>query len=281
MRAEVAAIERLLKAARLKVKRSPVWERICEENGVGRVIGRDIHFTADEKQRLRAYVQSQYGIDPQYDSRVGGRMAMALQNASEKLSSDSVFGQLIVFATAGNTTVRVNGENFQTPRGSVCSVLPDHLDIDDLQTRNLVIIENGGVMPFWAELQLPGAWQDSVILYRGHRENVRNVVEIVSKQPADKLAWFFDFDPAGLALALEQGKGSTLVPVKWRELSRYTPFNQPKVHHKQSVALKRLKGLAAGELRAIAEHMANEELAVMQEHLTRRQMPLVALSITR
>tara|TARA_R110002074_G_scaffold212504_1_gene382012 strand:+ start:2489 stop:3364 length:876 start_codon:yes stop_codon:yes gene_type:complete len=279
MPAEIAAIERLLKTAKLKVQRSQVWEQICAENGVGQIIGREIHFTVTEKQRLREYVQAEHGIDPQFDLRAGGRMAMALQNASEKLSSDSVFGHLIVLATAGTAKVRVNGENFQTPRGSVSSVLPDCLDTEHLQSQKLVIIENGGVMPFWSDLQLPDSWKDSVILYRGHRENVRSVAEITSNQPAGNLAWFFDFDPAGLALALDHGRGSILVPDKWRELGRHTPFNQPKTHRKQSVALKRLKDRAAGELLAIAEHMANEELALMQEHLAQRQMALTALPL--
>lgn len=67
MPAEISAIEHLLKTARLKVKRSQVWERICAENGVGQIIGREIHFTVAERQRLREYVQAEHGIDPQFD----------------------------------------------------------------------------------------------------------------------------------------------------------------------------------------------------------------------
>ncbi|SHK83021.1 hypothetical protein SAMN05216369_3308 [Marinobacter antarcticus] len=280
MLAEIAAIERLLKAGKSKVQRSQTWEQICAENGVGQVIGREIHFTAADKQRLREYALAEHGVDPQFDSRVGGRMVMALQDASEKLSSDSVFGHLIVLATAGTAKVAVGGEEFRTPRGSVLSVLPGCLDTDHLQSQKLVIVENGGVVPYWADIRLPGSWENSVILYRGHRENVRTIAEIARNQPAGNLAWFFDFDPAGLALALDQGRGSALVAGKWRELGRHTPFNQPKIHRKQSVALKRLKARATGELLAIAEHMSNEELAVMQEHLTRRHIQLVALPIT-
>jgi hypothetical protein len=279
MPAEIAAIERLLRAGKSKVQRNQIWEQICAENGVGQAIGREIHFTPADKQRLREYVLAEHGVDPQFDSRAGGRMAMALQDASEKLSSDSVFGHLIVLATAGTAKVRVSGEEFRTPNGSVSSVLPGCLDTDHLQSQKLVIIENGGVMPYWADFRLPDPWKDSVIVYRGHRENARSVAEVASKQPADNLAWFFDFDPAGLALALDQGRGSALVPDKWRELGRHTLFNQPKTHRKQIVALKRLKGRATGELLTICEHVANEELALMQEHLIQRHVQLAALSI--
>lgn len=277
MKAEINAIERLLKGSKSKVQRNQIWEQICAENGVGQVIGREIYFTPADRQRLREYVVAEHGLDPQYDSRAGGRMAMARKDSSEKLSRDSVFGQLIVLATAGNAKVRVSGEYVATPKGSVLSVLPEYLDIDHLQSQKLVIIENGGLMPYWADLQLPESWKDSVILYRGHRENARTVAEIARNQPADKLAWFYDFDPAGQALAFDQGRGCTLVPEKWRELGRHTPFNQPKTHRNQSTALKRLKGRATGELLAIAKYMESEELALMQEHMVLRHEPLTAL----
>ncbi|MBQ0834048.1 hypothetical protein [Marinobacter sp.] len=277
MPAEIAAIERLLRGGKSKVQRNQTWEKICAENGVGRAIGREIHFTPLDKQRLREYVVAEHGLDPQFDSRAGGRMAMARLDASEKLTPDSVFGQLLVLATTGDAKVRVSGKDATTPQGSVFSVRPDCLDAEHLQTQNLVIIENGGLMPYWSDLQLPESCKNSVILYRGHRENVRAVADIVSRQPADKLAWFFDFDPAGQALALDQGKGSTLVPENWSEFGRHTPFNQPKTHRNQFVALKKLKGRATGELFSIAEHMANEELALMQEHLILRHVQMKTL----
>lgn len=279
MKAEIAAIERLLKAGKSKVLRNKIWEQICAENGVGQVIGREIHFTPADRQRLREYVVAEHGLDPQFDSRAGGRMAMARKDSSEKLSSDSVFGQLIVLATAGNAKVRVGSKEVTTAKGSVLSVLPECLDTDHLQSQKLVIIENGGLMPYWADLQLPESWKDSVILYRGHRENARSVAEIARSQPADKLAWFYDFDPAGQALALDQARGSTLVPEKWREFGRHTPFNQRKIHRKHLTALNRLNSRATGELLAIAEHMASEELALMQEHMVLRQVPLMALAL--
>lgn len=277
MRAEVGAIERLLRTGKTKVQRNKLWEQICAENGVGRVVGREIHFSPEDKQRLRDYAKAEYGTDPQFDSRAGGRMAMARFDASEKLTPDSVFGQLLVLATAGSADVKVDGKNASTPPGSVLSMRPDCLDAEYLQTQNLVIVENGGLMPYWADLKLPESYKSAVILYRGHRKNVRDVAEIASKQPANKLAWFFDFDPAGQSLALDQGKGCTLVPENWSEFDRHTPFNQPKTHRKQYVALQRLRNRATEELLSIAEHMASQELAVMQEHLVLRSVHMSAI----
>ncbi|GGE78117.1 hypothetical protein GCM10011533_33100 [Streptosporangium jomthongense] len=278
MPAEIAAIERLLRGGKTKVRLNPTWEQICRENGVGQVIGREIHFTPDDKQRLRDYVLAEHGIDPQFDSRAGGRMAMARKDASEKLSTASVFGHLLVMATAGQSTVRVTGKGVSTPPGSVLSVLPDCLNAEHLHTQKLIIIENGGLMPHWADLQLTESWKDAVILYRGHRENARFVADIAREQPGHNLAWFFDFDPAGLAMALDQGRGNALIPQAWFDFGRHTAFNQPKTHRNQMNALKRLKVRGVGKVLKIAEHMEKEELALMQEHLVLRQVKMSALS---
>ena len=87
MKAEINAIERLLKGSKSKVQRNQIWEQICAENGVGQVIGREIYFTPADRQRLREYVVAEHGLDPQYDSRAGGRMAMASEGLPVKSSA--------------------------------------------------------------------------------------------------------------------------------------------------------------------------------------------------
>ncbi len=279
MRAEIAAIERLLKTGKSCVRRNPTWDRIHEETGAGTVIGRELRFTHEDRHRLRVYVQSQTGLDPQFDSRAGGRMAVAKHDASEKLSSDSVFGELLVIATAGSSSIAVQGREVQTAPGSVISVLPDRLDRDRLQEWRLVVIENGAVMPYWSDICLPGAWQDAVLIYRGHRENLRTVETLVNEHPGEKLAFFHDFDPAGLAMACRHGKGMVMVPADWPKLGQDSGFNQPDIHRKQLAQLQPLQQKnRAGETSVIG-HMAKEQLAVMQEHMVSRRMALEALAI--
>lgn len=263
MRNEIAVIERFLKSDKLKVKRNKTWDSICLETGAGAVVGKEIHFASADKQRLRAYVASVCGLDPQFDSRLGGRMAMAGYDASEKLTSDSVFGHLVVIATAGKSEIKVNGGTIKTPAGSVLSVLPENLDREHLKTQKLVIVENGAIMPCWHEIQLPGGWKDSVIIYRGHRENMRTVAEIARTQRDEQLGWFFDFDPAGLALGFDQGKGVLMIPEAWAGFNSETRFNQPNKYHDQKDALNRIKRQAGDDLLAIVEHMENHSLALM------------------
>ncbi|MDR9469338.1 hypothetical protein [Marinospirillum sp.] len=280
MRNEIAAIERFLKSDKLKVKRNKTWDSICLETGAGAVVGKEIHFASADKQRLRAYVASACGLDPQFDSRSGGRMAMAGYDASEKLTSDSVFGHLVVIATAGKAAIKVSGDAIKTPVGSVLSVLAESLDREHLKTQKLVIVENGAIMPHWHDIQLPSDWKDAVIIYRGHRENMRTVGEIARTQPDEKLGWFFDFDPAGLALGFDQGKGVLMIPEAWAGFNSETGVNQPSKYHDQKNALNRIKRQAGAELQAIVEHMENHSLAVMQEHLVHRRTNLMALSFS-
>ncbi len=279
MRAELSAIERLLNSDKTSVRRNPTWDRIHEETGAGSVIGREIRFTHEDRHRLRIYAQSLSGLDPQFDSRAGGRMAVAEYDASEKLSSDSVFGELLVIATAGSARISVQGRDVQTPPGSVISVLPDMLDRDKLRECRLVVIENGAVMPHWSDIRLPGAWKDSVLIYRGHRENLRSVATLVDEHPPETLAFFHDFDPAGLAMACRHGQGLVMVPADWPQLRQDFGPNQPDVHRKQLVQLKSLQNKNRAGDASVIGRMAREQLAVMQEHMVSRKMALAAVSV--
>ena len=279
MRAEIAAIERLLKSGKTCVRRNPTWDRIHDETGAGSVIGRELRFTHEDRHRLRVYARSLSGLDPQFDSRAGGRMAVAKHDASEKLSSDSVFGELLVIATAGSSSIAVQGREVQTPPGSVISLLPDRLDRDRLQECRLVVIENGAVMPYWSDIRLPGAWKDAVLIYRGHRENLRTVATLVDGHPPEKLAFFHDFDPAGLALASGHDQGAVMVPADWQLLRQDSGVNQPDVHRRQLAQLKSLQNKNRAGDDSVIGHMAREQLAVMQEHMVTRRMALEVMPV--
>lgn len=279
MKNEIAAVERLLRSEKTTVQRNKTWDDICAETGAGLVVGKEIHFTPTDKQRLRAYIESECGIDPQFDSRAGGRMAMAHHDASEKLTSDSVFGHLVVLATTGNAAVKVNGDTISTPPGSVLSVLPQDLDREHLKTQKLMIVENGAIMPHWRDIQLPNDWQHAVVVYRGHRENMRTVADIARSQPEENLGWFFDFDPAGLALAVDQARGELMIPDQWFNFDSSIGFNQPNKYRDQQAALSRIKERATGELIEIVNHMEINNLALMQEHLVNRRISLIAIKL--
>ena len=277
---EFGAIQRLLSKGKRTVGRSKVWMRIHEETCAGVVIGDQLQFNASDLHRLREYGKQLTGLDPMRDSTAGSRMQMAEKRAPEKLASDSVFGNLLVLATAGDAQVVVNGGRIRTPPGSVLSVLPEAIDYEQLTQSRIVIIENGSLMPHWHDIRLPPEWRNSVLMYRGHRENVQHTRKIIADQPGGNLALYFDFDPEGLEMALSIGKGDILIPENWRELgedsTNLTGINQRTVFRRQNEAMKRLQTIAKNSAwEAVTTVLAQGELAVMQEHMTTHHWPLV------
>lgn len=279
--AEFTAIQKLLTSGRRTARRGKVWTRIHEETGAGEVMGSEYAFTAGELQRLRKYAEHLTGLDPQFESTAGGRMAMAEKTNSEKLASDSVFGGLLLMATAGKACIPVSGQGAKTPAGSALCVTPESLDRKLLAQSMVVIVENGALLAHHHEIQLPKAWADCILLYRGHGDNVAEVTRIIGGHPSDRLALYYDFDPEGLNMALHHRKGEILIPENWQELVKeddaFREANQRSVYRKQEPLIKHLEAAAENTPWAqVVAAMKTNEIAVMQEHITAKQWALAA-----
>ena len=283
MKAEFKAITKLLQAGKREIARSDVWKRIHEETGLGAVRGNKFLFSEDELDKLRQFGRSLTGgeLDPLFYQPAGPRMDMAEIHSNEKFTSQSVFGSLLLLATAGDARVFINGQASATQPGSVLAVKPDAIDCQALAQQNLIVIENGSLMPDWHRILLPQAWQHAVLLYRGHGENVRDVNQLAQAQPSDRLALYYDFDPAGMAMALNWGRGHILVPQDWPALdcSAAGGLSQRSTYRQQHTELKIAQAAAVtDQQRGILAFMAAHECAIMQEHITARALPLVAIT---
>ncbi|UQG60613.1 hypothetical protein MIH18_01210 [Marinobacter sp. M3C] len=284
MKAEFKAITKLLQAGKREVARSSsVWKRIHEETGLGAVRGNKFLFSEDELDKLRQFGRALTGgeLDPLFYQPAGPRMDMAELHSNEKFTSQSVFGSLLLLATAGNASVFINGQPSATQPGSVLAVKPSVVNREALTQQNLIVIENGSLMPDWHRIVLPPAWQHAVLLYRGHGENARDVNQLAQAQPSDRLALYYDFDPAGMAMALNWGKGNILVPQDWPGLdcSAAGGLSQRGTYRQQHAALNMAQAAArTDQQRSIMAFMADHECAIMQEHITTRALPLVAIT---
>lgn len=270
---EFGAIERLLKNGRRTAQRNKIWTRIHEETGAGVIRGKQLQFDAGDLQRLREYGKRLTGLDPMFGSTAGGRMELAKETRNEKLASGSVFGDLLVLATAGESQVVIADQPARTPPGSVFSVFPEALDQAALKQTKVVIVENGSPLLHWQDIRLPVEWRDSVLLYRGHGSNARHVQQIITEQPSENLALYFDFDPEGLEMALSIRKGTVLIPANWNCLAENDRVregvNQREAFRRQVGAMKRLKTIVQQtKWESVVRAMEQGELAVMQEHIT-------------
>jgi hypothetical protein len=281
---EFRAIQQVLQSGKRSAQRNKTWTRLHEETGAGSISGRLFLFDKNDLQRLRDYARNRFGLDPLFDSTNVSRMEMADKNTDEKRAGKSVFGELLLFATAGTAELTVSGRSLSAPPGSILSVKPECVDREVLKQTKLLLIENGSLMTEAHRIRLPDAWRDCVLLYRGHGENLVEASDIVRAQPAQNLAVYFDCDPEGLELALQVRKGTALLPDIEHVLSGnhkdLETVNQRSVFRRQSEALKRLKAAALIDpwkrvLHAIEAH----ELAIMQEHLTSHGFPLITVPI--
>jgi len=284
MKAEFKAITKLLQAGKREVARgSDVWKRIHQETGLGTIRGNKFLFSEDELNKLRQFGSSLTSgeLDPLFYQPAGRRMDMAEIHSNEKFTSQSVFGSLLLLATAGDASVSISGQPSATQQGSVLAVKPGAINYEALTQQNLIVIENGSLMPDWHRIVLPQAWQHAVLLYRGHGENARDVNKLAQAQPSDRLALYYDFDPAGMAMALNWGRGHILVPQNWPVLdcSAAGGLSQRDTYRQQHAALNMAQAAArTDQQRSILAFMADHECAIMQEHITTRALPLVAIT---
>lgn len=105
-----------------------------------------------------------------------------------------------------------------TPIGVLPSVLPEFLDISRFE--KLIIIENGQLMTHWWQWRdsLPANWQNSLLIYRGHGDNLAWLLSILSQLPTTcDVLLSFDIDLSGLRMTSHyaqqcSAKVSTLLP---------------------------------------------------------------------
>lgn len=151
-----------------------------------------------------------------------------------------------------------------------------------MASQKLLLVENGSLMPFPEKMLLPDGWEDCLVVYRGHGRNVRNVQSVIDRQPGERLGLFFDFDPAGLSLAVAIGKGQLMIPENWEEWieGESGALSQRSAFLRQESALDRpsMEG-ASDQIKSVSEAMRARQWGVMQEHLVATEIQLKAISV--
>ncbi|WP_201596150.1 DUF7281 domain-containing protein [Psychrobacter fulvigenes] len=159
-----------------------------------------------------------------------------------------------------------------TPIGVLPSVLPEFLDIS--RFNKLIIIENGQLMTHWWQWRgsLPAKWQSSLLIYRGHGDNLSWLLSILPKLPtACEVLLSFDLDLSGLRMTslyakLCSGNVSTLLPELIFASQPIIPlYNQS---HKIT---EQIDGAPASSLldplQPVYKTLVDHNIALMQEHL--------------
>ena len=229
---------------------------------------------------------------PSQLNATSNRLEVATYRADEKWSQAKVFAQQILIVGMDCPIPLVNPTNdgltphsaqggfeqdkrykmLATPIGVLPSVLPEFLDIS--RFKKLIIIENGQLMTHWWQWRnsLPANWQNSLLIYRGHGNNLAWLLNILSILPVEcEVLLSFDLDLAGLRMTSHyaqqcSAKVSTLLPkLVFESNPTIPPYNQP---HKIT---EQIDGAYVSSLleplQPVYQLLIDHNLALMQEHL--------------
>lgn len=212
-------INRVLHNRLFKLKVNAVWQEIHDELGIGSLAAKYLLLSDADHLTLRQWVSQQAGVDPLTTKVSGDRLQLAAQVRNEKWATENVFsGMMQVSLFAGKLPLK-QGEAI-IPAATLLSVNAHDLLIDKIKT--VVLVENGIIARYWHKCLNAKVLPQSALLtqisqalmvYRGHSSDAETVRDWIRALPAavNKIG-YFDFDPAGLAMAVDYAMHAILIP---------------------------------------------------------------------
>lgn len=261
---------------------------LCELLDVGEVVGKNVHLSPQDIRDIEIFFDAQLGERLiTYDITGDTRMAMARPGMSEKSASGTVFQSLI--NVASKAAIYLHGQpHIPVAARYIASIKSTDLILETLT--HVVVLENGEMIVEWETVAnaLPDAWQNALLVYRGHGENQKELKSLIDLlfQAKVKVALFFDYDAAGLEMAYhlfsdqlfsDQKNAYLVVPdAKIEALIKLSKEESFACQHGQlNRLIHKLNHPNTSTLIAThANTLKQHQLAVTQEHLLHAQITL-------
>ena len=290
-------IERLLSNRPKSIKANKTLIYFAEQ-GYGTLSGNTIYYTAQDFTNFEQLISNSYLGDNKLSadefSKLGNRNEVAKYRIDEKSNHTSVFGQHILVVGMGcdiplcvtdNTNLTQAMDKTPTmpatPIGVLPTILPEYLDARRMH--KLIIVENGQPMTHWWQWRknLPTDWQNAVLLYRGHGDNISKLLTWLTTLSAQcEVLLCFDMDLSGLKMMSEYSRHlkqtgcqvSVLLPTmlmddaqNHRAILGCPAYNQPE---KISLQLAKVRSASILPiLQPIYQTLITHNIALMQEHI--------------
>jgi hypothetical protein len=274
-----SVIQRELKARKMSVTLNATWMWLHEEYEIGRVVGNSLKLTNADHAKLRKIGRFHTGGDLLSETPEGGRLEVAARFRDEKLATENVFAGMVRVSMRNGTIPLLQGEAV-TPPGTLLSVNITDLEVERLTC--IVVVENGVVARAWHRCRIPAHLESALMVYRGHDHESRTVrLWLDELTPKVKKIGYFDFDPAGIAMALDIHLDSILIPDDLSDDLVAEHYNKPQMFLKQRAQRPDLDQKIPQSMRSIWEWMTEDgrQCAVTQESLTVRNWPLCEVSL--
>lgn len=208
-----------------------VWREIHDELGIGSASAKNLNLTPEDHIRLREWVSLEAGVDPLTTQVNGDRLETASQVRDEKWSSKTVFSGMIQVNVLSGVVPLQQGDAI-TPSSTLLSVASEDLDTDRLNA--VVLVENGIVARHWHKCRIPTELSAALMVYRGHGGDADTVRRWLNGLPDTvKKVGYFDFDPAGLGMAIDYGVDTILIPDSLNDHLVEGINNKPETHVEQ------------------------------------------------
>ena len=280
MRKEFQAIKRALQQSKRSVRKSQVWMRICEEYDVGQIVGENILLSETDCKRLREIMIQTTNVDPLTEDINGDREAMAKKSRNEKLSGQSVFADQLQVARTGGKPIPFKTGHGVTPHGTLLSTTIENLDFKRIDA--VLVIENGTTMLNWHRIKLPFECKDAIIVYRGHGNNLRDVMVLKQRLKAEAILYVYpDFDPKGVQIATELNCDAIVVHEDWLAFKPgnefYEKCNKIETFRLQESELDKVVEQGGSPFQKLLVHMQKYHTALTQEHLSAYNCGLTVL----
>lgn len=273
------SIQRVLHNRAFKVPLTAVWREIHEELGVGDIFVKHLVLSSEDHSRLREWVLLEVGADPLKTKVSGDRLKAASQVRDEKWATDAVFSGMMQVNAMSGAVPLVQGDAV-TPQGTLLSVAAADVLTECVDA--IVLVENGIVARYWHKCRIPSDLSNALMIYRGHGADSETVRQWIKKLPSTvKKVGYFDFDPAGLGMAIDYGVDAILIPALLDDQLIEGINNKPECHIEQLSHRPDLGKQLPGSCHEIWEWMIAEgrKCAVTQERLMVLDWPLHVLPI--
>lgn len=268
------SIQRALHNRTFRISLNAIWQEIHDELGIGSVSSKHLLLNPEDHEKLRKWALLEAGADPLTAKISGDRLEVASQVSDEKWATESVFSGMIQVNMRSGEIPMTHG-NAVTPPGTLLSVAASEILVEENST--VVLVENGIVARYWHQCRVPAELSKALMVYRGHTGDAETVREWLGSLPVGVMkVGYFDFDPAGLGMAVDYGVDAILIPNPLDDNLIQGINNKPESHLEQLAHRPDLDKKLPESYRRIWNWMTanGRKCAVTQERLMVLTWPL-------
>ena len=228
--------------------------------------GKGFVFKPDTKLKLRAEIESLY---PRLNAREGlptglERLAVVEYVNNDKLADIKPNDHYVLVTS--QTGLELAEQAFLLPAGISLRVPLRAIPLDSLT--NLIIVENQDVFDNWHSVSLDSAYQNSLVVYRGHEKGLsRGLISLLSLVSANtQVLLCADLDPKGLEMAYTTSRVDGILAPQLTDMQqRLIEYSQHEVYLRQRDSVTFLTKQQPAGWRPLQDFIVSRHLAIMQQ----------------